>query len=109
MAPHVDYKIRLMVISGFVIVSYVTYTDCECTVVNEVKPGLDNKGNVTDVKERETNKERQTRLVNLCRHLHLSSYKLARRRASDRIRRAKQRQGPREGVSPVSISITLFM
>ena len=37
-----------------------------------MKQGLDNKGNVTDVKERETNKERQTRLVNLRRHLHIS-------------------------------------
>ena len=37
------------------------------------------------------------------------SYKLARQRANDRIRRAKQREGPREGVSPVSISITLFI
>ena len=27
---------------------------------------------MTDVKERETNEERQTRLVNLCRHLHIS-------------------------------------
>ena len=26
---------------------------------------------MTDVKERETNEERQTRLVNLCRHLHI--------------------------------------
>ena len=37
------------------------------------------------------------------------SYKLASQRANDRIRRAKQREGPREGVSPVSISITLFI
>ena len=36
------------------------------------KRGLDNEGNVTDVKERETNEERQTRLVNLCYHLHIS-------------------------------------
>ena len=27
---------------------------------------------MTDVKERETNEERQTRLVTLCRHLHIS-------------------------------------
>ena len=27
---------------------------------------------MTDVKERETNEERQTRLVNLCCHLHIS-------------------------------------
>ena len=26
---------------------------------------------MVDVKERETNEERQTRLVNLCRHLHI--------------------------------------
>ena len=37
-----------------------------------MKRGLDNEGNVTDVKERETNEERQIRLVNLCRHLHIS-------------------------------------
>ena len=46
--------------------------DCECREVNEVKRGLDNEGNVTDVKERETNEERQTRLVNLYHHLHIS-------------------------------------
>ena len=40
-------------------------------MVNKVKRGLDNEGNVTDVKERETNEERQTRLVNLCHHLHI--------------------------------------
>ena len=69
---------------------------------------------MTDVKKRETNEQRQTRLVNLCRHLHISvmalhQYKLARQRANDRIRRAKQQEGPREGVSPVSINITLFI
>ena len=37
-----------------------------------------------------------------------TSYKLARQRANDRIRRAKQQEGQREGVSPVSINITLF-
>ena len=37
-----------------------------------MKQGFDNEGNMTDVKERETNKERQTRLVNLCRRLHIS-------------------------------------
>ena len=37
-----------------------------------MKRGLDNEGNVTDMKERETNEERQTRLVNLRRHLHIS-------------------------------------
>ena len=68
---------------------------------------------MTDVKTRETNEARQTRHVNLCRHLssHFvngTSYKLARQRANDRIRRAKQQEGPREGVSPVSINITLF-
>ena len=26
---------------------------------------------MTDVKKRETNEERQTRLINLCRHLHI--------------------------------------
>ena len=50
--------------------------DCECREVNEVKQGLDNEGNMTFVKERETYEERQTRpqtrLVNLCRHLHIS-------------------------------------
>ena len=78
------------------------------------KRGLDNGGNVADMKERETNREEgQTRLVNRCRHLpHFSngtSYNLARQRVKDRIRRAKQREGPREAVSPVSISITLFL
>ena len=54
-------------------VSYVTCTYCECREVNEVKRGLDDEGNVTDVKEsRETNEKRQTRLVNLYRHLHIS-------------------------------------
>ena len=28
--------------------------------------------NVTDVKKRETNEEKQTRLVSPCRHLHIS-------------------------------------
>ena len=37
------------------------------------------------------------------------SHKLVRQRANDRIRRAKQREGPREGLSSVSISITLFI
>ena len=37
------------------------------------------------------------------------SYKLARQRVNDRIRRAKQQEGPREGVSPVSINIILFI
>ena len=38
-----------------------------------------------------------------------TSYKLARQRANDRIRHAKQQEGPREGVSLVSINITLFI
>ena len=37
------------------------------------------------------------------------SDKESRRRANDRIRRAKHQEGPREGVSPVSINITLFI
>ena len=36
------------------------------------KRDLDDEENVTDVKKGETNEERQTRLVNLCRHLHIS-------------------------------------
>ena len=40
---------------------------------------------------------------------HFGNGTLATQRANDRIRRAKQREGPREGVSPVSISITLFI
>ena len=39
----------------------------------------------------------------------LLQYKLARQRANVRIRCAKQQEGPREGVSPVSINITLFI
>ena len=35
------------------------------------KRDLDNEQNVTYVKKRETNEEWQTRLVNLCRHLHI--------------------------------------
>ena len=75
-------------------VSYVACTDCqnnklqwtsyskfhtsrEQTVSVEwlMKGGkrdLNDEENMTDVKERETNEERQTRLVNLCRHLHIS-------------------------------------
>ena len=81
-------------------VLYITCTDCGCREVDEVKEErLMYEGNMTDVKERETNEGRQTRLVNLCRHLHISVMdKLARRRANDRIRCAKQRGGPREGV-----------
>ena len=36
------------------------------------KRDLDDEENVTDVKKRETNEERQTRLVNLCHRLHIS-------------------------------------
>ena len=36
------------------------------------KRGLDDEENVTNVKERETIEERQTRLVNLCHHHHIS-------------------------------------
>ena len=60
-----------------------------------------------DMKERETNEERQIRL--LPSHFgNGTSYRLARQIANDRNRRAEQHEGPREGVSPVSINITLF-
>ena len=75
------------------------------------KRGLDDEENVTNMKDREIIEERQTRLVNLCRHLHIlqyfangTSYKLARQRANDRNRCVKQCEGPREGISPVSIN-----
>ena len=80
--------------SSFVMVSYVGCTDCESdkirwtsystfhashvqtmSVEESMKWGkrdLDDEENVTDVKKRETNEQRQTRLVNLCRHLHIS-------------------------------------
>ena len=66
-------KIRLTSYSSFVNVSYVMCTDYECREVDEVRErrGLDEEENVTDMKERETNEERQTRLVNLCRCLHI--------------------------------------
>ena len=74
------------------------------------KRGLDNEEKVTNVKDREIIEVRQTRPVNLCHHLHIlqyfangTSYKLARQRANDKNRCAKQCEGPREGVSPVSI------
>ena len=73
---------------------YVTCTDCEnnkiwltsystfhTLLVQTVsvegsmkwgKRGLDDEENVTDVKKRVTNEERQTRLVNLCCRLHIS-------------------------------------
>ena len=66
---------------------------------------LDKEENVTDLKERETNEERQKRLVNLCLCLHIwisndTSYSwLARQRVNDRNRCAEQCEGPREGVS----------
>ena len=86
-------KIRLTSHSSFVMVSYVACTDCEndkirwtsyskfhtsrvqiVSVEGSMKWGkrdLDDEENVTDVKKRETNEERQTRLVNLCHHLHI--------------------------------------
>ena len=36
------------------------------------KRDLDDEENATDVKKRETNEERQTRLVSPCHHLHIS-------------------------------------
>ena len=48
-----------MVYSGFVKVSYVTCTECECREVNEVKWGFNTERNMTDMKERETNKDKQ--------------------------------------------------
>ena len=36
------------------------------------KRDLDDEKNVTDVKKRETNEERQTRFVNFCLRLHIS-------------------------------------
>ena len=66
------------------------------------------------MKERETNEERQTRLVNLCHHLHILVMALhinwlgeERMKELDVQRSEKAR--PWEGVFPVSISITLFM
>ena len=66
-------KIRLTSYSSFVNVSHVACTDSECREVDEVRErrGLDEEENVTDMKERETNEERQTRLVNLCHCLHI--------------------------------------
>ena len=77
-----------------VMVSYVACTDCEndkirwtsystfhtsrvqtVSVEGSMKWGkrdLDDEENVTDVKKRETNEERQIRLVNLCHRLHVS-------------------------------------
>ena len=71
--------------------SYIACTDCEndkirlrshsslswfCTshvqTVSVEGSDLNDEENVTDVKKRETNKERQTRLVNLCHCLHIS-------------------------------------
>ena len=77
-----------------VMVSYVACMDCEndkiqltnystfhtsCVQTVSVeglmkggKRDLDDEQNVTEVKKRETNEERQTRFVNLCRRLHIS-------------------------------------
>ena len=87
-------KIRFTSHSSFVMVLYVASTDCEndkirwtsystfhtsrlqtVSVEGSMKWGkrdLDDEENVTDTKKRETNEERQTRLVNLYRHLHIS-------------------------------------
>ena len=87
-------KIWLTSHSSFVMVSYVACTDCQndklrwtsyskfhtsrvqtVSVEGLMKGGkkdLDDEENVTDVNMRETNEERQTRLVNLCRHLYIS-------------------------------------
>ena len=87
-------KIRLTNHSSFVMVLYVAFTDYEndkirwtsystfhtsrvetVSVEGSIKRGkrdLDDEENVTDVKKRETNEERQARLVNLCRYLHIS-------------------------------------
>ena len=62
---------------------------------------------------RKTNEARQTRLVNpfvvtfSSHFVNGTSYKLARQRANDRIRRANQQGGPKEGVSPVSLLYSL--
>ena len=86
-------KIQLTSHSSFVIVSYIVCTDCEndkirwtsystfhasrvqtVSVEGSMKWGkrdLGDEENVTDVKKRETNEQRQTRLVNLCCHLHI--------------------------------------
>ena len=68
---------------------------------------------MTDVKERETNEGRQTGTA--CKPLPSSSRVMAlhinwlgEERMTESIRRTKQQEGPREGVSPVSISITSF-
>ena len=87
-------KIWLTSHSSFVMVSCVACMDCEndkirwttyssfhmshvqtVSVVGLMNWGnrdLDDEENVIDVKKRATNEERQTRLVNLCRHLHIS-------------------------------------
>ena len=63
---------------------------------------------MTDLKEKLMKKTNKA-----CKPLsspsHFGNDTLARQSANDRIRRAKQREGPRERVSPVSISITLFI
>ena len=67
---------------------------------------------MTDVKEKATNEEKTNKA---CKPLLLpshfgngTSYRLTRQRVNDRNRCAEQLEGPREGVSPVSINITLF-
>ena len=67
---------------------------------------------MTDVKKRETSEERQTRLVNLCRHRHISVMALHINWLGEEqmieldVQISKKGQG-RE--SPVSINITLFI
>ena len=66
-------KIGLTVYSGFVKVLYITCTDCECRKVDEVKEERLRQWRERDRHERErTSEDRQTRLVNLCCHLHIS-------------------------------------
>ena len=53
------------------------HTSCVQTVSVEEpmkwgKRDLDDEENIMDVKKRETNEERQTRLVSPCCHLHIS-------------------------------------
>ena len=44
---------------------WIVYVSVEGSM-KQGKRGLDDEENMTDVKEREANEERQTRLVNLC-------------------------------------------
>ena len=65
-------KIRLTSYSSFVNFLYIMCTDSECGEVDEVREErLRKEENVIDVKEKETNEEKQTRLVNLCCCLHI--------------------------------------